>query len=66
MFLVLPWSHPWRKVSQLAIVATVSKPHLWAYENNLAVMNDHTTIVDDIFVHDRPIGQVEYDAQISG
>jgi len=46
--------HPRSKIAQLSIVSVIRKPHLRSNEKDLAVVNNHSAIVDDILVNDGP------------
>jgi len=54
--MVLPLTRllPRSEVPQLAIIPIIGKPHLWAYKQNLLVMNNDTTIVDHVLVNNGP------------
>ena len=54
---VLPLArlHPRCEVPQLAIVAVIREPHLWANEQDLAVVDDHAAVVYHVLVHHRPV-----------
>lgn len=54
MVLPLPVLRPRRKVTQFTIISIVSEPHFRADQQDLLVMEDHPTIVDDVLVHDGP------------
>ena len=45
---------PRREISQLAIVAVVRQPHLRTDEKDLVVVNNDTTIINNIFVGNWP------------
>lgn len=45
---------PWREVSQFAVVAVVSHPHLRADKQDLSVVDDNAAVVDDILVRHGP------------
>ena len=53
--------HPRREVAQLAIVAVVREPHLWADEKDLAVVDDHAAVVYHVLVYHRPVALHTYD-----
>ena len=55
MIFDLPVLHPRGEVAQLPVVSIVRQPHLWANVKDLVVVDDHTTVVDDVLVDDRPI-----------
>lgn len=55
MILVLPMLLPWRKISQLSIISIIGEPHLGSDEQNLLIVDDHTAVIDNIFVDDRPV-----------
>lgn len=70
VFLGLPVFRPRGKVSQLPlrpsaisthpsgrthIIAIIRHPHLWPDEENFAVVDDHSAIVRDVLVQDRPV-----------
>lgn len=46
--------HPRSEPSEFAVVAVVRHPHLWANEQNLAVVDDDPAVVDHILVCDGP------------
>ena len=60
---VLPLArlHPRCEVTQLAIVAIIRKPHLWANEEDLAIVDDHAAVVYHILVHHRPVRYARYE-----
>ena len=45
---------PWREKSQFTIIAVISKPHLWSNHEDFLVVNDDSTVIDDVLVSDRP------------
>jgi hypothetical protein len=45
---------PRSEIPKFAIVSIVSQPHLWTDEEDLSVVNDDSTVVDHILVHDWP------------
>ena len=49
-----PVLHPRREPPELAVVAVVRHPHLWANEQNLTVVDDDPAVVDHILVSDGP------------
>jgi len=55
MVLPLSMSGPWNEVTKLPIVSVICEPHLWADEQDLPVMDDHTAVVNDILVYDWPV-----------
>lgn len=55
-----PMLHPRCEPAQLAIVTVIGEPHLWADEENLAAVNDYTTVIYDILVHDGPVSLDEW------
>ena len=50
--------HPRSKIAQLSIVSVIRKPHLRPNEKDLAVVNNHSTIVDYVLVNNGP-GNIE-------
>jgi hypothetical protein len=51
--MILPFArfHPRREIAQFAIIPIVREPHLGAYEQYLAVMDDHATVIYHVLVH---------------
>ena len=47
--------HPRSKPSRFSVVSIVCEPHFWSNQENLAIVKDDSTIVDDVLVHDGPI-----------
>jgi hypothetical protein len=45
---------PGREVAKFTIVAIVGHEHLWANKKNLAIVDDNSAVIDDVFVYDRP------------
>ena len=54
MVLSLAMFCPWREVAHLAVIPVVRQPHFWTNEEDLTVMDDNSTVIDDILVNDRP------------
>ena len=54
MVLYLPMLSPMGKISELAIISVVRKPHLRTNVQYFTIVNDDTTIIDDIFVNNGP------------
>ena len=54
MILTLMRFHPWSEVPEFTVVSSICHPHLWTNENDFAIVNDYATVVDNVFVHDRP------------
>ena len=54
-----PVLHPRREPPELAVVAVVRHPHLWANEQNLTVVDDDPAVVDHILVCDGPVRKSE-------
>ena len=54
----LPVLRPWREVPQLSIISIVSHPHLRSDVKDLVVVDDHTTVVDDVLVYNWPVKEV--------
>jgi hypothetical protein len=50
----LPVLLPWSKISKLSIVTVVSHPHLWPNMQDLPIVDDHSTVVYYVLVHNRP------------
>ena len=50
MFLPFAMFHPWREIPQLAIIPIVRKPHLGAYEQYHAIMDDHAAVIYHVLV----------------
>jgi hypothetical protein len=48
--------YPWRKPTQLPIIAVVGKSHFRTDEEDLAVENDDSAVIENILVDNRPIG----------
>lgn len=46
--------HPWRKISEFTIVPVISHPHFRPDQENLSIVDDHPTIIDNVLVHDGP------------
>ena len=55
MILDLAVLHPWCKIPHFPVVPVVRQPHLGADMQDLVVVDDHSTIIDDILVHDWPV-----------
>ena len=57
--MILPFAvfHPRREITQFAIIPIVREPHLGAYEQYLAVMDDHATVIYHVLVHYWPAAQ---------
>jgi hypothetical protein len=51
--MLLPFAgfHPRREIAQFAVIPIVREPHLGAYEQYLAVMDDHATVIYHVLVH---------------
>lgn len=51
--MILPFAgfHPRREIAQFAIIPIVREPHLGAYEQYLAVMDDHAAVKYHVLVH---------------
>ena len=45
---------PWSEIPHLPVITIVGKPHLWADQEDLRVVNDNTTIVENISMDDWP------------
>jgi hypothetical protein len=48
---------PWREVAHLAVIPVIRQPHFWPNEEDLTVVDDNSTVVDDVLVNDRPFGE---------
>ena len=57
-------SSPRRKPPQFAIIAIVSHPHLGSDEQDLAIVDDKTAVVKDVFVHHWPVRPHHSDSSI--
>lgn len=42
------------EVSHFAVVSVVCQPHLRSYEEDFAIMQNHTAIVDHVLMHNGP------------
>lgn len=51
--MILPFAgfHPRREIAQFTIIPIVREPHLGAYEQYLAIMGDHATVIYHVLVH---------------
>ena len=47
---------PLREVAHLAVIPVIRQPHFWPNEEDLTVVDDNSTVVDDVLVNDRPFG----------
>ena len=56
MVLYLAMFHPRREVPHLPVVSVVREPHLWANVQDLASVDNDSTVVDDVLMNDRPAG----------
>jgi aspartokinase-like uncharacterized kinase len=45
---------PGREVAHLTVIPVIGQPHLWPNEEDLTVMDDNSTVVDDVLVNDGP------------
>ena len=45
---------PWSEVAHLAVIPVIRQPHLWPNKEDLTVVNDNSTVVDDVLVNHRP------------
>lgn len=55
MILALVMPHPRSKIPKFTVVPVVRHPHFRANQDDLAIMNYDTAVIDNIFVHYRPI-----------
>ena len=58
MVLPLTMFHPWCEISHLTIITVVSKRQFWTDQKDLLVVNDDSTVVNHVLVHDWPDGFV--------
>ena len=58
--MLLPFAgfHPRREIAQFAIIPIVREPHLGAYEQYLAIMDDHATVIYHILVYYWPAAHI--------
>jgi len=54
MIFPLAMFHPRSEITQFSIVSIVGKPHLRSNEKDLAVVDNHSTIVDYVLVNNGP------------
>jgi hypothetical protein len=45
---------PRSEVSELTIISVIGKPHLWAYEQDLPVVCNDTTVINHVLVYNWP------------
>jgi len=45
---------PRSEISELTIISVIGKPHLWAYEQDLPVVCNDTTVINHVLVYNWP------------
>lgn len=57
MILALAVLCPRGKVPHFSIISVVREPHLRSNKENLSVINNNTTVIDNILVDDGPVAK---------